>query len=334
MEISQADKDRELSFSIVNYLSASYRGKLAGYTLLGQLEHSSFDPDDMTVIQSVTDRIADWLSGLTRGETLFSASWKTPETFEAQNALSLLTKLKPDIIEAANQIEDYLSGKGKIDSESCKLLFSYLIRSSFARDIYLRGFIIYGNTFNKPQIVKNYTNLLGAAVEHSKIIQQGLELFRQVQYDLSNLNPEFLNTLMSASSELPAIFRTHVHDINLLAANYSEATFANLDFSQEEANAWGLVGIDPGNAGYWRAYGFEPQKTIAWIQSFINNPAEALAWESSNFTPESALPWRQLGFPLEAALVWGDAGYSAQIAKENIDKGINYPPQDTETTAP
>jgi len=123
MTPTQADKDRELSFSIINYLSASYRGKLAGFTLLGQLGHASFDEEEISRLLNVTEKISEWFAGLMRGELLFCASWESPETFEAQDALGLLSKLKPELMDTARRVDDFLNGTGVINSEHAKWLF-------------------------------------------------------------------------------------------------------------------------------------------------------------------------------------------------------------------
>lgn len=331
MTTTQANKDRELSFSIINYLSASYRGKLAGYTLLGQMEHSSFEVGEISVLQHMIERIAEWLAGFTKGELLFSSSWETPETFEAQNALSLLDKLKPDLLSNAQQITNFLEGKEKIDSENAKWLFSNLIRSAFARDIYLRGFILYGETYNNTSIVENYNNLLSQATQHNAIIQQGIEIFREAKYDLNTLGDNFLMTLLAGCEELPSVFRTHAQDINLLSANYKGGvSFENLDFNKEEASAWLLAGITPEPAGYWRAFGFGPQESIEWLNSFVNDPGEANAWKMSNMLPAAVKPWKESGFIFNSAMNWIQAGYAPHIAKEHVDRGIFSPPPESE----
>ena len=324
---TQAEKDRELSFSIINYLSASYRGQLAGYTLLGQLNHPSFEEAEVNVLQHNIERIAEWLNGLLRGEILFSSEWVSPETFEAQNALSLLDKLKPGLNEAAKTVSEFIEGKQKVDVVNAKWLFSTLIRSTYARDIYLRGFIKYGETFGKDNLVQAYNELLARATQHNALIQQGLEIFREAEFNLEQLGDHFISTLLAGAEELPAVFKTHVQDINLLGAHYKGGlSFENLDFEKDEASQWLLAGISPVPSGYWRAYSFGPQESLQWFNSLVEDPGEANAWKSVNMTPEKVKPWKEAGFTLDSATPWIQAGYAPHIAKEHVDKGILTPP--------
>lgn len=324
---TQTDKDRELSFSIINYLSASYRGKLAGYTLLGQLEQSSFEQGEIEVLLNVTDRVAEWFTALLRGEILFCENWQAPETFEAQNALGLLTKLKPDLLTTASKIDAILDGKEPVNIDNAKWLFGVLTRSAMARDVYLRGFVLYGENFKKIEIAQNYGAMLAHAVEHNQLVQQGVEIMRGAEFDLAKLGEGYVTTLVNGCSDLPSVFRTHAHDINLLLSVYKGGiNFENLDFAKDSADLWMLAGVGPEPAGYWRAYGFGAEETAAWLKSFLGDPAEALNWRSAGFSPDSAKPWAELGFPLALAKPWNDAGYDPLKAKEHIDRGVMNPP--------
>jgi len=201
-----------------------------------------------------------------------------------------------------------------------------LTRSSFARDIYLRGFVLYGENFKKHEIAQSYGLMLQQAAQHNDLVQQGIEMMRTAEADLSKLGEEFVGTLLAGCEELPAVFRTHIHDINLLLSNYKGGvSFGNLDFNSEESEAWVLAGVAPDVAGYWRAYGIQPSATAAWLKSFIPDPAAAVAWQLAGFVPDSAKPWTSLGFPIELAKVWHEAGFEPSKAKEQIDRGVMSP---------
>lgn len=285
----------------------------------------------MEVLQHNIERISEWFSGLLRGEILIASDWTSLETFEAQNAIGMLAKLKPGLKEAAKKVSELLIDKNKINSEDAKLLFSNLTRSSYAREIYLRGFILYGEAFNNPEIVNSHQAMLPAAIDHTQLISRGVSIFRDAGFDLSILGEGFISTLFGGCDELAAIFRTHVQDINLLCCNYNGGlNYGNLDFDKDEASQWLLAGVAPNIAGYWRAYDFEAQEALQWLSIAVGNPAEARAWKSQKLNVATIKPWKELGFSLNLAMPWVLAGYQAQTAKEQIEKGILTPPPQEE----
>ncbi len=329
-EINTANKDRDLSFSAINYLSASLRGRIAALTLLGQFEHPDFDIADLEQVQSNNERVNTWIEGCLAGETLLSTSWTTPETFEAQNAISMLAKLKPDLTSTADRMEGYINGEQAISVNSAQWIFSALVRSAYARDVYIRGFLSFGIIFQKQDIVQSYTALLPGSEERIFSINQGLELFRATGFNLETLGAEFLDTLLNLAEDLPAVLRTQIHDLNLLGSNYRGGiTAENLGFSEEEASGWQQAGFPLDAAGYWKAYGFSAKEATDWVNSEARDPASAFGWKINKFSPQSAQAWITHGIPPLYAKLWGEAGKTPQQTREKLEQGITDPSQDT-----
>lgn len=326
VDINTANKDRDLSFAIINYLSASLRGRIAAVTVLGQFQHSEFDIAELEQLQANNERVNDWIEGCLAGETLLSTSWSSPETFEAQSSLAMLAKLKPDLTATADRIETYLTGEQAISVSSVQWLFSALIRSAFARDIYIRGFLTFGQAFQKQELIENYSKLIPGSEERILSINQGIELFKATEYDLSKLETEFLDTLITLAEDLPAVFRTQIHDLNLLGSNYRGGpTAENLGFSEEEAQAWQQIGFPLDIAGYWRAYSLSPQESLTWVNVEARDPASVFGWKINKFNPQSSKHWIEYGIPPQLARIWGEAGKTPQEAREKLQMGIVDP---------
>jgi hypothetical protein len=326
-EKTAIERDRELSFSIINYLSASFKGKLAELTLLGQLSHPDFDEVDLERTQKINDRSNTWLADCLRGESLFSSDWLNPESFEAQDALNLLEKLKPDLIETAKKIERYNSGLEVISVQAVQWLLAVNTRSAYARDAYIRGFISFSQVFKKQDVFQNYSALIPSSEDRIFSINQGVQIFKASDFDLSQLGNEFLETLISLCDDLPYVFKTHMHDINILVANFKGGiTAENLGFSPEEAQEWESKGFPLDAAGYWRAYEFCPETAVEWInQAGARDPASAFAWKLNKFGPTDSKIWIEHGIPVGAAKLWGEAGYTPEQTREQLQRGLMEP---------
>jgi len=321
-------KDRLVSHSITNYLSASYQGKFAALNILSQTEHPAFNPDQISQVQQVLAKISVWTEQLYKDECLFSASWTNAETFDAKHALDLLEGLKPELVELSRELTRIL-GLQELPSDSeIKFLLSNIARQAYSRDSYIRGFIEYGTRFGLPQMVAKYEELLPNSTTQLQRAHELISSFRNVGCDGKRATPSFFALLHEAALNLPAVFQTHLHDLNLLLSPYKGGgiTFAQAGFSRDESDAWQNAGFSPVPAGYWRAYGITPEEARAWTDAKMGEPAVAADWRNFGFDPQSASLWAESGFAPGYAMLWLKASYTPEQAKEMIDRGILNPP--------
>ena len=325
-------KDRFVTHSILNYLNASYQGKFAAFNILSQLQHPRFDPDEMSTIQFALEQIASWVKQLYQDECLFSASWTQVETFEAQQAIDLMHELKPELYQVANETARILSLETVPSAGELKYMLAVLSRQIYSRDNYIRGFIQYGQTFKLPDMEKKYEELLATSTDQLQQVHELINIFRSANMVESNLQPPFFAFLHRLSLNLPAIFKTHIHDLNQLLAPFKGGfNFQNAEFTKVESQAWQNAGLGPVPAGYWRAYGIGPDEAQIWSQARFTDVAFAIEWRNLGFQPEIAALWAEQSFAPDYAVIWLQAGYSPLEARELIEKGLTEPPRQRES---
>jgi len=316
-------QDVQISFGITNYLFAAYQGKFVYLRILDGLIPSEATTEEMARTSQSLSKIHEWLEELWRGGCLFSAAWGSPGTFESKKALDLLEAIKPEIRALAGRIEVILSRDSEPSSLDEIALFAAAVgRQAYNRDHYTRGFVRYGEVYRQPELIEQYTALLTGTQEEVNVSHALVQTLSQGQ----GLPAAFFDTLLTLVRRLPAIFGVQVHDINQLTARFRGGlSFATLEFTKEEAEAWGNMGFNPIDAGYWRAYTIPPNRAAEWRQAGINAPLAAEVWQAFGFDPTRAAPWIERGAPPAAARLWSEAGFEADQAASFVEKGISDP---------
>ncbi len=320
-------KDRETTFSILNYIRAAYQGKLAGLNLLSQVSYPGFSSEELTSVQHNITKIEDWVQQLYNGECLFSASSTSLDTFDAQHAFGLLEKLKPDLSKLAEVTEKILRLQQLPSDDDVKILLSNYTRQLYARDTYIRGLIEYCKAYGDPATVNEY---LQASEQSTKAIehqQEVVRVFREGGFNIKNVEPSWLQHVHGMTISLPIIFRSLVVDISQLIAPFKGGfTFQNFDFSREESDEWQGAGFGAVQAAYWRAQMFTPLDSQGWLQAGFKDPVMANAWKAVGFEPQIAIYWAQKGFSPDYAMLWASAGYDVDKAIKEIEGGVKQPP--------
>lgn len=324
---SDLAKDRLVTHALTNYLLASLQGKFASLNILSQLQHPDFSEEQVLITQRALSKVSLWNQQLFKDECLFSASWTEPETFEAKDAVQLLEGVRPDLYELSAVLARLLTIQNIPSREEISFLIAAHVRSIYSRDTYLRGFIEYGTVFSIPELVQKYQPLLTETEAEMIQSQELINSLKTAQGPLETADPTFFPKLFQVSMPLPAIFRTHIHDVNQLLSQFKGGlTFTNAEFNQKEAELWSQFNFGPSQAGYWRAYGFSPEEANGWKPLGMNEPQIAIEWKRAGFAPSTATAWVEAQFPLPLAFIWAQAGYTSQEAQEFLKKGVQQPP--------
>lgn len=317
------EADLFLSHKIINYLSASYQGRFAALNIYGQLDSKEFTSDELLRVQQGIEKIGGWAAVVIGGEPLFCATWSRPQTPPAQEAMEFLRGLKPDISRLVSKLQSYLGLKDlSAFPEAVKFLIGAFGRYAYSRDSYVRGFIDFGNMFQKPELAAEYSNMLTEVAEELQWVQTFMAGFQ----GSDPKDPSLYEGLLQEAVLLPGVFRTHIHDLNQLIATYSGAfSYGLAEFSDVEAQAWQRLGVLPIEAGYWRAYGFPADEVARWKNAGILYYKLAVDWRRFGFSPESAAPWFQRDHSVAIARLWSEAGFGVIAAEAQFAQGITDP---------
>lgn len=323
--ITDSQRDSQTTHAITNYLYAAFQGRYAFLNVLQQLNYPEFNQNLIGECAGALDQVATWKRLSAEGRDLFSASWSTPETAESQLALAMLDGLKPDLYGLAQEVTRTLAAGqwGSSPTETTLLLAAYA-RHAYSRENYIQGFIEFAERLKLPEALAQYHSMLPEATRELQLVQLLLTTFSQ----LGGQSPgkEFFYSLTQHTFRLPAIFRTHAHDINQLLAQYRGGlSFENADFSREETEEWRGGSFNPQSAGYWRAYGFSAREAVGWTELRIKEPAEAFLWKLNGLEAKRAQPWVAQSFPPGLAAEWERSGTLTEEAVIWREKGINRP---------
>jgi hypothetical protein len=320
-------KDRLITHAVTNYLTAAYQGQFSALNVLAQFEHPTFEEKSLALVQRNLSKVHQWTAQLFEDECLLSATWTAPETFEAQDALSMLDNLKPPLYEAASSASRILSLSSVPESSDLVLLLALHARHVYSRDTYIRGFIDYGNKFSLPEMTRRYEVFVPELSTDVQLNQQLIAALRRCQGDRSKLPQEFFPLLFQSGVALPAFFRSHIHDVNQLLSQYRGGlSWTTAEFSQAEAELWGTAGIGVAAAGYFRAFGMGPEEAGKWREAGIFEATGAVDWKRAGFNPETAAPWLNERIPPPLAFMWGRAGYTPGETRTLLEKGVSQPP--------
>jgi hypothetical protein len=321
-------KDIDLSHAIINFINACYRGRVAFLNSLQLLNYTTLNNEELPRTEKIIETTNRWIKNLWNGLTLFSTSWKSAETFEAQQALDLLKESKEELTYLwQNIIGIFNSTNDTIDIEKLKMLLACIIRSAYQRENQAKGFLEYGNAFSREDIIELYTPIQRQAAEEVQKANSLLQEFQKGNFlNSASLTTEILDKLKEHSLFVPYFFRVYINDINYQLAIFSPSfTFRSAEIPEQHISDWNKLQTTPYVAGYWSAFFIDPAESVLWTRAELGDPNQAGMWKHAGFSPEEAQEWIKIGFaPLKARL-WKLAGYTTDKATPLIAQGKEVP---------
>lgn len=317
------DQDVIHSHGYINYAYAGLQGKFAYINILNQTGHPLGAKLSLTEVQDTIAKVREWMGDLAKGEAVLAARWERPETFDAMRILEILRGLRSEYIDIAGRCTALTSSPDLPQKpDEVKHLVAFYGRYAYSHDNYVRGFIDFGTNSNRPQITELYTPYLEGTNAEIAAAHSFFEAAKQP----AKWSQEFFNALYDQSLFLPSIYRTYVHDISQLVAQFEGGfSYQSAGFSAGEIAAWSNSGFGAVPAGYWRAYDFIPEQAVEWQRYNITDPAMAADWRKHGFSATSALPWFQRGFYPSTAREWANANHDPERAAQFLEKGLRTP---------
>jgi hypothetical protein len=318
-------QDIRFTHGLINYLVASYQGRMTFFSSLDSLAYQGTPLEEIDRSRKVFDRALKWKNSIWKHELLFSSAWKTPESFESENTVDSLLNLLPELENIARALLQILVDPKTPDSpEQIKFLIAAYARHAYGQEYYIRGFLEYATVLSDPKIAAQFNLALPGALDEVESAKYFITSYNNAQVPL----PSLLGLLQQVTLLLPCVFRTHIHDINLLTAPLRGGVgLEQIGFDEAEAARWQQIGLSPGPAGYWRAYGMSPDESATWIQNGFTAAAIAAPWRFRQFTPAVAISWVQRGFSAQLAQPWFQAGSDPDQALGFIQQGVEHPAQ-------
>jgi hypothetical protein len=272
-----------------------------------------------------------WMSDLLKGLPVFATSWSAPETFDAISAMGYLKDLKKDLLWLIPKVEDALHERDLPNQkDACKLLAAAIVRTAAVRQSYVE------TLFNNYQRL-NAGGLAAAVAPEIQPAQEHLNVGRAIVSAFSNpasYNVDLCEKLRKEASLTPSDFRSHIHDCNILLNVYAkEFNYELAEIPRDEAQVWIDQNIPAVAAGYWRAYGFQPDDLLEWRKLGISGAPLAANWRRAGFEPARAVQWIREGIGPGVALVWERAGFEPPRAAALLRRGVTDPsraPQDSQ----
>lgn len=316
-------RDSGLTHAISNYINASYRGRLAFLNALKQMKFEDLNLDELARNEKIIETVQRWLKDLWNGMPIFSAHWKSPETFDAQQAFSLLKESKDELSHLSNSLSEILkNGQNFANLEEKKLAVASVIRSAYHRENYARGFIEYGNAFSQEHLIARYTSVQQLGMEEVQKASLLLRDFSRIGYSEEELN----SRLYADCLILPAYFRVSVNDINYLLSVFNpNYTFELAEIPKNEADNWSDRKVNPIVAGYWRSFNIGPDEAEIWSAAGFSDASNAGLWKVCGFNPDTARSWVVQGVDAQMARIWKNFGHSPDTARPHLQAGISDP---------
>lgn len=316
-------RDLQLSHATLNYLLAAYIGQDIYFSVLKQFGANVLTEEYLEPIRQALGKIRPILEDFTKNMPFVSSSWQSPETFEAESALSMLKYAKGELSQAVAKMESALATPDlSADRESVALLIAGFARAANSRFSHWEGMSFYADHFGIEDLKITSANELKDSGE--------MVAFSHVLYDRfadpENVDPQSYEQLRIDSALTPMMLRAQVHESNVLLNMFVEKPrFEQYDFLPNEIPHWNRYNISAQDAGYWRAFLFTPEECMQWTQAEIRSPLSAALWRKFEFTPHTAYDWIRMGAPPKASRIWLNAGYDPRQASAFVEQGITDP---------
>ncbi len=326
--IKGKNDDLYLSHSIINYLIAEIAGRYAFFSAAERLKVEGVGTNVLQATSNLMDRVDRWVDDLRKLQPLFSVDWVKPETFEAEEAISMLQGVQFDLDSlSVNLLALINDAENRNRPENMALAVAALARSVHARAHYMRGYVNFANDMQRADLIEHFSTGLELIKPEQEEVEQ---LIRRVEQGES-IDPQ---ELYFRTVPLPAVFRSHIHDITIMLSQFTGGlSFERAGFSDQEAVVWRESQVDVANAGYWRAFFFSVQEALAWSSARFTEPALAFEWRRYRFSPEEATQWNDKNIPPLRASIWKASGSNANEAFEWIIRGVMVPPEKPDTEA-
>lgn len=311
----QINADFDLTYNILNYLTAQYRAHYAFLNALLQLGGADVTKDEIAVVEKDLKSILKWNKDLFAGMPIFSTSWRYPEGFEAQQAFQLLEAIKLKIDETASKLHNILI-QGKIsDQASYHHIIGCFVRYTYGRENFIKGFIQLAKHRNEMEKLPAYEREL---VEASEDIKKSMVILKEYKAK-GELTADSYETLNEIIDVLPSMLRSYMLDIDHLLSTYRE------DLSFEEcgvlkAQSWQASGFTPLMAGYWNIYLFDAAAASGWIGIGIGDACTAFLWRKYGFAQQESAAWVNLGLTPKLARQLSLAGQTPDTVYNAIIK--------------
>jgi len=317
------NKDLQLSAEFITFLRSGFYAQILFEQALAQLEVKLVPEDYLETAHKAFDRIDVWINDLATELPIFSASWSTPETFDAIAAMSYMRELKKDLLWLIPQVEVALRTQNLAQNrDAVKILVAALIRSAAARSSYVETLHSIYTQLKATDLAQQVAYEIDAAKEYVNVTQIILETFSVT----TTYDPDLCEKLRKEASLTPYDFRAHIHDTLILLNVYSkEFSFELAEIPKDEAQAWVDLRIPAVAAGYWRAYNFGAEEFMEWRNMGITGAPVAANWRRARFSPREAVGWMREGIPPVLASQWLSSGLEPARVAALLRRGITDP---------
>jgi hypothetical protein len=315
-------RDQVYTHRTLNHVNACFQGRFAELNVLAQLQHPSFNPEQIKETKSVILTIKNWLNNMYQGA--FILSEQAPErSSEGQQVLEVVEQLKVELDKEASRVKALIvSEEMSTLHEDAILLVGSLARCSYSRDNYLRGHIKFNQWCNNAELVERYSTALETIKNELKLVTE----FVTAAQELERLDRAFGQHIKFFARTLPGVFRAQAHDMRqILSGSLREFSFEAAEFLKPEIDSWKNQKFEPVEAGYWRAHEISPEEANLWIALEVGDPLVAAEWNSAGFEPEVASLWLDVQFSPFLAIQWHNAGFCPDVALQLVQQGYQHP---------
>ena len=342
---NSSSNSNSFTISLLNYLFAGLHGKYVYLKALQELnvseyqeqeerlsspggelaEHKGVEQSNYSIEEKI-QLVEGWITQLINEKiSLFDLDWKEPKTENAKLAISIGKALIKDLDTHSIILQDVLRQKDfdNISRPNLGLLLSSLMRFHRSREIYVKTFRQYYEKSSEKHLVKQYREEFKSCQKNSRYTEKLIAAFMTPR----TLSTEYYHSLYEEVIALPGIWRTQMHDLEMLCRVYEKLfTYEDAGCQEGEGSLWEQLGVTPQEAGHWRAYSITPQEAHVWIANGVPEHQVAGTWKAWGYPPEDALHWIQAQFSSPAeATPWANSGFDPSEAMQLIERGVSDP---------
>jgi hypothetical protein len=321
--MTNLNRDLHLTTEFLILMRSGFYGQIVFDSTLAQLKSNFIPKGYLDTAHRAFDKIDSWMKDLVSEIPIFSASWETPETFDAISSMNFMKELRKDFnfivphIEAALDVQNLSQ-----DREAVKLLVASLVRSAATRNAYVEMLSTTFSILKAPALAQQIAVEIEPSREYLRITQ----IIQQTFSTTAAYDDQLCEQLRFEAILTPGDFRALSHDTNVMInALQKKFTYELSDLDSDSAAEWSANKIPAVAAGYWYAYGFSPQDFLNWKAQGITGATLAANWTRAGFGAEEAVSWMSEGIPPMLAGPWREAGFQPARAAALIARGVVDP---------
>jgi len=321
MNLDAQRADLELSHRILNYLQATAHGEVFFLEALKELGSPEISDEAVGQARTTLKAALELYQAMGEGAYAFSASWTSPETFDAQRAVRMLDDLVQRSRTLISRCRSMPSNFEGMTREHRRFAFGVVRRGLVAENFFKQGLFDQARLMNLPNLAD-----FEAVAKASMQILEGFDREYYAAMYRKELSAQQEQVMGRVWGRQRLMLNIQLVDLVELASIYRGGEeYLEKELAISAPQEWSQRRFPPADAARWSGFDFSPDLASQWRAAGVTSPLLAYDWGSYGFTAEEAAAWLPLQQAPDSCAAWREANYGPDLALSFVKRGFQKP---------